>query len=113
MLSPFSGYARSQWARRIIVAGALIFVIIFPLLTENRYHLQIGVMILLSTVLATAVFPLVRMGLLFVAQAAFLAIGAYTATLLVLNQPGSTSPDAEPPSRPNAPTLIARLLREP
>ena len=77
-------YNMSKWAKRLMVIGVLVFLIILPILTENRYYLQIVIMVLFGMTVSSLLFPLLRMGLIFVAQAAFLAMGAYTSTLLVM-----------------------------
>jgi len=84
MQSFLSSYGLSKWAKRALVIGVLVFVIILPLMTENRYYLQIVVMVLFGIAASSILFPVLRMGLLFVAQAAFLAMGAYTSSLLVM-----------------------------
>ena len=68
----------------IILLIALIALLIsWPVMIHNDYYLLVGIMVLFQIILAVSVFPLIRMGLLFVAQGGFLAIGAYTTALLV------------------------------
>lgn len=84
MKSAFSAFTSSKRATRTTVAVVLVFLAIFPLIVESGYYMQIAILILVNATLAIAIFPLLRMGLLFVAQSAFRAVGAYTATLLVM-----------------------------
>jgi len=84
MQSFLPSYSPSKWAKTALVIGVLVFLIVLPILTENRYYLTVVIMVLFGITLSSLLFPLLRMGLLFVAQAAFLAMGAYTSTLLVM-----------------------------
>ncbi len=67
--------------------GFLIFAIIFlliPYFTLNPYFLHVGIMVMLNSMLAISLFPLLRSGLMNIAHASFWAIGAYSSALLVM-----------------------------
>ncbi len=62
----------------------LIFVLLIPFFVQDRYILGIFIVLLLNCSLAVSVFPILGTGLFTVAHGGFMAIGAYTATVLVM-----------------------------
>ncbi len=64
----------------VLVAAAIAL----PLLTPNRFHLHIGVMVCINLILVTGLSVVARTGRLSMGQSAFAAIGAYATVLLVI-----------------------------
>lgn len=70
---------------KYISIGLLFFIfLLIPLIIRDRYILGIFIVLLLNCSLAVSVFPILGTGLFTVAHGGFMAIGAYTATLLVM-----------------------------
>ncbi len=70
---------------RWLIAGAIAFTIILPLIDHNPYHLQILIGVWLSELVALSVTLVTgTAGQTSLGQAGFLAIGAYTSALLTL-----------------------------
>lgn len=68
-------------------AALIAFVVVavgWPFVIENRYITHIGVLIGISITVSISLNMMLRIGQLSVAQAAFMGLGAYTSTLLVM-----------------------------
>lgn len=61
-----------------------IILLLIPVITQDSYFLHIGILVMINCLLALSVMPLLRSGLLNVAHASFMAIGAYSSALLVM-----------------------------
>jgi len=66
----------------LVLFAALAFG--WPLVIENRYVTHIGVLIDISATVSLSLNMMLRIGQLSAAQAAFMGLGAYTSTLLVM-----------------------------
>jgi branched-chain amino acid transport system permease protein len=73
---------RLAW-RRAYIWAMLAFLLGMPLFVKSPYHLHVLIMAGLNTVLAASLALIVRTGQISFAHPAFMAIGAYTSTLLV------------------------------
>ncbi len=62
----------------------VLFALSVPLMTQDSYYLHVGSAIALNIVLAASLRLIMTTGLLSVAHAAFMGIGAYTSGLLVM-----------------------------
>jgi branched-chain amino acid transport system permease protein len=70
---------------RIVALIAIAAVAVgWPFFVENRYITHIGVLIAISITTSVSLNMMLRIGQLSVAQAAFMGLGAYTSTLLVM-----------------------------
>jgi branched-chain amino acid transport system permease protein len=70
---------------KYISIGLLSFIVLLiPLFIRDRYVIGIFIVLLLNCSLAVSVFPILGTGLFTVAHGGFMAIGAYTATTLVM-----------------------------
>jgi branched-chain amino acid transport system permease protein len=66
------------------LAALSVFALSVPGVTQDSYYLHVGSAIALSIVLATSLRLILTTGLLSVAHAGFMGIGAYTSALLVM-----------------------------
>lgn len=73
----------------ISLAALAAAAVALPMVTGNRFHLHIGVMICINMILVTGLSVVARTGRLSMGQSAFAAIGAYATVLMVtkLNLP--------------------------
>lgn len=67
------------WASFVLVLALAV-----PLMTQDSYYLHVGSAIALNILLATSLRLILTTGLLSVAHAGFMGIGAYTSALLVM-----------------------------
>ncbi len=67
----------------IFVIPAIVLLLI-PAITSNPYFLHVGILVMLNSMLAISLMPLLRSGLINIAHASFWAIGAYSSALLVM-----------------------------
>jgi len=65
-------------------AALSLFALSIPGVTQDSYYLHVGSAIALSIILATSLRLILTTGLLSVAHAGFMGIGAYTSALLVM-----------------------------
>ena len=70
--------------QNIIKGAILIFILLLPLLFENNYYYHVIILIYFNIILCSGLYLIMSTGLLSLAQAAFMGIGAYTSALLVL-----------------------------
>jgi branched-chain amino acid transport system permease protein len=70
--------------RNAALLALVVVAIGWPFVIENRYVTHIGVLIALSTTMSLSLNMMLRIGQLCAAQAAFMGLGAYTSTLLVM-----------------------------
>jgi branched-chain amino acid transport system permease protein len=63
---------------------ALGIAILLPLIFQNPYYIQIGIMIGVNAILAMGLVMLLSTGLVTLGSAAYWAVGAYASTLLVM-----------------------------
>ena len=61
-----------------------IALLLIPFFTSNQYFLHVGIMVMLNSMLAISLMPLLRSGLLNAAHVSFMAIGGYSSALLVM-----------------------------
>ena len=64
--------------------SALVTAVILPLIFQNPYYIQIGIMIGVNAILAMGLVMLLSTGLVTLGSAAYWAVGAYASTLLVM-----------------------------
>ncbi len=74
----------NRWVRRIISSFAVVFVLSLPLLFDSNYYFHLVILIYFNIILCCGLYVVMSTGLLSIAQAAFMGIGAYTSALLVL-----------------------------
>ncbi len=68
-----------------IVTGLLVFIALFPLLDTNRYHINMGIMVGIFSIVSIGLNLLLgNTGQISLGQAAFYGIGAYTSTILMV-----------------------------
>ena len=70
--------------RHAVLLALAVAVLGWPFAIENRYVTHIGVLVGISATLSLGLNMMLRIGQLSVAQAAFMGLGAYTSTLLVM-----------------------------
>lgn len=76
---------RSGKRQRLACGLVLIALVLsIPLMTQDSYYLHVGISIALNTILATSLWLVLTTGLLNIAHAGFMGIGAYTSALLVM-----------------------------
>jgi branched-chain amino acid transport system permease protein len=71
-------------SRKAVLLGLVVVAFGWPFVIENRYVTHIGVLIGISTTVSLSLNMMLRIGQLSAAQAAFMGLGAYTSTLLVM-----------------------------
>jgi len=71
------------WMRRIIYGGLVTFLLMIPLFVKSPYYLHILIMVGVNVILAASLGLITITGQISFAHPAFMAIGAYTSTLLV------------------------------
>ncbi len=68
-----------------IVTGVLVFIALFPLLDTNRYHINMGIMVGIFSIVSIGLNLLLgNTGQISLGQAAFYGIGAYTSAILMV-----------------------------
>ena len=70
--------------RKALLLVLVAVVLGWPLVIENRYITHIGVLIGISATVSLSLNMMLRIGQLSAAQVAFMGLGAYTSTLLVM-----------------------------
>jgi branched-chain amino acid transport system permease protein len=70
--------------RRILLAAVILLLLLVPVFMVDKYRLHIAIMVYYGIILATSLRLIFTTGQLSVAHAAFLGIGAYASTLLVM-----------------------------
>jgi len=70
--------------RKAVLLALVVVAFGWPFVIENRYVTHIGVLIGISTTVSLSLNMMLRIGQLSAAQAAFMGLGAYTSTLLVM-----------------------------
>jgi branched-chain amino acid transport system permease protein len=70
--------------RNAVLLALVVVAFGWPFVIENRYVTHIGVLIGISTTVSLSLNMMLRIGQLSAAQAAFMGLGAYTSTLLVM-----------------------------
>ena len=61
-----------------------IALLLIPFFTSNQYFLHVGIMVMLNSILAISLMPILRLDLINAAHVSFMAIGAYSSALLVM-----------------------------
>lgn len=75
--------------RRVLRGSAAFWVpaviaVLVPAITADQYFLHVAILVMLNSLLAISLMPLLRSGLINVAHASFWAIGAYSSALLTM-----------------------------
>ncbi|MEO8714159.1 MAG: branched-chain amino acid ABC transporter permease [Acetobacteraceae bacterium] len=68
----------------LIAACVVVLAVAWPLLTTNRYLVTVATLIALNAIGASSLHLIIRTGLVSLAHAAFMGIGAYTAVLTLM-----------------------------
>ncbi|OFW67748.1 MAG: hypothetical protein A2Y74_08675 [Actinobacteria bacterium RBG_13_63_9] len=76
--------ARRTTIRAAAVAALICFLAIIPLLFHSRYHLHVLIVVFLNVVWASTYRLVLRTGQLHFGHHAFIALGAYTSAVLML-----------------------------
>jgi branched-chain amino acid transport system permease protein len=76
------GYLKG-W-KGIFAAGLTVFIVIWPLLYPEKFYLHVGILLLIHLIGAISLNLTMRTGLLSFIHPAFMGIGAYTSSLLVM-----------------------------
>jgi branched-chain amino acid transport system permease protein len=69
---------------RLGVVALVIALLLLPLFVRNNFHLHVLIMTAVYVIMATSLWLILRSGQLSIGHAAFQAIGAYAAALLVM-----------------------------
>lgn len=69
---------------KAIISATILACLMIPFLTRDRYILGVFIILFFNCAFSVSLYPMLKAGLFSVAQGAFLAIGAYTATILVM-----------------------------
>ncbi len=69
---------------RLGVLALVIVLFLVPLFVQNNYHLHVLIMTAVYIIMATSLWLILRSGQLSIGHAAFQAIGAYSAAVLVM-----------------------------
>ncbi|MGH7210032.1 MAG: ABC transporter permease subunit, partial [Acetobacteraceae bacterium] len=77
-----SRVGRGLWLTAIIIVAVAVC---WPLVSTNNYFVTIATLIALNAIGASSLHLIVRTGLVSLAHAAFMGIGAYTAVLTLMN----------------------------
>lgn len=75
---------RHKWIRRLAYLSFIIFLLTIPLYVKSPYFLHILIMVGVNVILASSLGIIVQTGQISFAHPAFMGIGAYTSTLLVM-----------------------------
>lgn len=75
---------KERWKGPAWFAAGSLVALSLPGITQDSYYLHVGSSIALSIILATSLRLILTTGLLSVAHAGFMGIGAYTSALLVM-----------------------------
>jgi branched-chain amino acid transport system permease protein len=69
---------------KIIIFAIVLFLLVFPTITANKYYLRTIITLSIAIVLTSGVRLIAQTGQLSIAQAAFMGVGAYFSALMVL-----------------------------
>jgi branched-chain amino acid transport system permease protein len=74
---------RDKWSK-IIILALVVFLLVLPTITANKYYLRTITTLSIAIVLTSGVRLVAQTGQLSIAQAAFMGVGAYFSTLMIL-----------------------------
>ncbi len=74
----------NRWVRRIMSGLAVVLVLSLPLFFNSNYYYHLVILTYFNIILCCGLYVIMSTGLLSIAQAAFMGIGAYTSALFVL-----------------------------
>lgn len=75
---------KRNWVAPLLIAGLIVLLLLFPVVETDKYRLHIGIMVLYGIILATSLRLTFATGQISMAHVAFLGLGAYTSTILVM-----------------------------
>lgn len=75
---------RHPWTRPLVIAALILLAAAIPSIVSGRFWIHLGVMILINAIMALSVNVVLKTGQVSLAQAAFMAAGAYSSAQMTL-----------------------------